>query len=75
MDIAWVRDLISQCDNAGCPVFVKQLGRNPEGPYDSIDGKGHLLLDAKGGNMDEWPGDLRRREFPCPSILKTKAMV
>jgi protein gp37 len=47
-DLKWVRDIIWQCDNAGVPVFVKQL---------QIGGK--LSTD-----MTEWPEDLRRRELP-----------
>jgi protein gp37 len=67
MDLVWARDLVHQCKQVGVACFVKQLGRNPidsEILWDSVDGKGHLLWDSKGGDMDEWPEDLRVREMP-----------
>ncbi len=47
-NIEWVTDLVDQCQNAGVPVFVKQL---------NIDGKV-----AK--RLDQLPGHLRMREWP-----------
>ena len=41
-------------------MFVKQLGKHPV----NREGVPHPLKDHKGGNMDEWPEDLRVREFP-----------
>lgn len=67
-DLAWARSLRNQCQHVGASFFMKQMGRNPidsEIPWDSVDGKGHLLLDPKGGNPEEWPQDLRVREFPA----------
>lgn len=56
------RELIDACFRAGAgrpAIFVKQLGRDP------VDGGTRLeLRDAKGGDQDEWPPDLRIREFP-----------
>ncbi len=71
-DIEWAREIIRQCKAAGVPVFVKQLGANPIyeaqfRPYSGvpvIDKKILELYDSKGGNWDEWPSDLRIREFP-----------
>ena len=65
-DLAWARSTIMQCRAAGVPVFVKQLGTQP---MDSHHGHGEpccslSLRDRKGGNPDEWPADLRVREFP-----------
>ena len=60
-DLAWARSLVSQCRAAGVAVFVKQLGAKPY----CIDGD--LIgakLGRKGGIMDEWPADLRVREWP-----------
>jgi protein gp37 len=62
-NLEWARSTIRQFAAAGVPLFVKQLGSRPGyqrkvGWYD-ID-----LKDSKGGNMDEWPPDLRVREFP-----------
>lgn len=69
MDLAWARSLVEQCRAAGVAPFVKQLGARPriEQP---MDGAGNhpvteiLLRDRKGGDMAEWPEDLRVREFP-----------
>jgi protein gp37 len=82
-DVAWARATIAQCRAAGVPVFMKQLGAAPfasvirddgdnwPGPIAwSGDGLGTYrprLRDRKGGDWDEWPADLRVREFPTPS--------
>lgn len=64
-DIHWVRDLVAQCGFAGVPCFVKQLGSNPD---NSAQPDGDLIKayirDRKGGDMAEWPEDLRVRQFP-----------
>lgn len=58
----WVRDIVRQCQDAGVPVFVKQIGSNAEEGY-GVNRK--LLLEhSKGGDPDEWPEDLRIREMP-----------
>jgi len=44
----WVRDLVQQCKGAGVACFVKQL---------NINGK-------VSKNPEEWPDDLRVREYP-----------
>jgi len=45
-------------------IFVKQLGARPV--HDHPIGRYPLALrDRKGGDMDEWPPDLRVREFPA----------
>ena len=71
-DITWARSTLGQCRDAGVPVFIKQLGAQPRSPCDSfgmrqedVGGRwAHTLKDRKGGDMDEWPEDLRVREFP-----------
>ena len=67
-DLAWVRDIISQCRKAGIAIYVKQLGSRPTvNPDDAGPGDGELLRplrDRKGGDANEWPKDLRIREFP-----------
>lgn len=82
-NIHWARQLVRDCDAAGVPVFVKQLGARPYsciGSHDSpaasygapVDCRGNAgygcevlkLKDKKGGDMDEWPEDLRVREMP-----------
>ena len=66
-DIAWARSTVRQCQDAGVPVFVKQLGAHPWRRLPA--GVGVLdyelpLRDRKGGDPSEWPEDLRVREFP-----------
>jgi len=57
--LQWARSIIKQCQAAGVPVFMKQVGAY------ATDGRGQLhFSDRKGGTMDEWPEDLRVREFP-----------
>ena len=71
-DITWARSTVGQCRDAGVPVFIKQLGTQPRSPCDSfgmrqedVGGRwAHTLKDRKGGDMAEWPEDLRVREFP-----------
>jgi protein gp37 len=57
-DLAWIRSIIQQCRTAAVPVFVKQLGSG------SWKGGPNGYRDSKGGDPEEWPGDLRVREFP-----------
>lgn len=60
-NVLWVQQIIRQCREAGVAVFVKQLGAKPVwGP----DGARYELRDRKGGDMAEWPEDLRIREWP-----------
>lgn len=54
----WIRPVVRDCRGAGVPVFVKQLGGN------YFDGGRVPLKHKKGGDMEEWPEDLRVREFP-----------
>lgn len=56
----WARELIDQCRTAKVPVFIKQMGsRAFRGREDT-----RFIRDSKGGDMAEWPADLRIREFP-----------
>jgi protein gp37 len=82
-DIAWARSVVAQCKVAGVPVFVKQMGAQcistaPSQPHDALYGwkLTHRpppwplhTQDAKGGDMSEWPADLRVREFPPCALL------
>ena len=66
-DLAWARDTIRQCREAGVACFVKQLGRDPFRRVVTQFGMSESSLelrDRKGGSMEEWPADLRVREFP-----------
>lgn len=70
-DIAWIRSIVKQCRAAGVAPHVKQMGANfgcrtdqdctdpGPGEWMPID-----LHDPKGGNMGEWPEDVRVREVP-----------
>ena len=62
-DLSWIRSLIAQCKAASVSVFVKQLGKS----YFSGDSNHthYFSNDKKGGNMEEWPIDLRIRDLPC----------
>jgi protein gp37 len=61
MDLAWARTLVRQCRSAGVAPFVKQLGAHP---YNSDTGLPWLCRSAKGGDIGEFPADLRIREYP-----------
>lgn len=66
----WIRSGVKQCQAAGVKVFVKQLGAKPifEPVYANVLGRTSrcevVIRDKKGGDMSEWPEDLRIREFP-----------
>jgi protein gp37 len=69
-DIAWARSVASQCREAGVACFVKQLGAKPQREIVTNAAFGETemaaidLEDRKGGDIKEWPADLRVREFP-----------
>jgi protein gp37 len=58
MAVEWVCGMLSQCQRPGVPTvpFVKQLG--------SVTGR-DLSAGPKGEDWDQWPQDLRVREFPA----------
>ena len=58
-DIAWARALMAQCAGCQVPFFMKQLGARP---YDGA--RRFLCGDRHGGNPEQWPEDLRVRQFP-----------
>lgn len=74
--IEWIRSIVAQCREARVPCFVKQIGSLVPWETDGSrpveqwpfltfgDGDGYAVLrDRKGGDMAEWPEDLRVREF------------
>ncbi len=63
-DVDWVRSIVAQCSNARVPVFVKQLGSNPDFGADELRRDAGPFFDRHGGGPAEWPEDLRVREFP-----------
>lgn len=61
--LEWAREAIRQCKAAGVPVFVKQLGSRLVG--ETADLIYLASMDSrKGGDWDQWPPDLRIRQFP-----------
>lgn len=56
MDVAWARDLLAVCHDTTAAPFVKQLG--------AVWAREHGARDHHGGAMEEWPADLRVREYP-----------
>lgn len=59
--LGWGKDIVRQCRAARVPVFVKQVGANP------VNREGERcphIRDRKGKVMEEWPEELRVREFP-----------
>lgn len=74
-NVEWIRDIVKQCESAGVPCFVKQLGANCEfhrlegwtaGPGLVKQGNCWRIATShpKGGDPSEWPEDLRVRQFP-----------
>ena len=75
--VEWIRSIVRQCKSAGVPVFVKQLGANPEGDpprppvRDEATGMTRHWVQqvietrGKGNDPAEWPEDLRVREMPA----------
>ena len=57
--LEWARALVAECRNASIPIFVQRLGSKP------YEGTTRLRLnDYAGGDWNEWPDDLRIRQFP-----------
>lgn len=77
-NVDWILDGVKQCQAAGVAAFVKQLGNRCYQSNPSLDksilfpiedGHPHYeywpwLDHPKGGDMSEWPEDLRVREMP-----------
>lgn len=67
-DLDWMRSLREQCALSQTLLFVKQLGRRPVEMRPLGDGRQEIvkldLKDSHGGDMAEWPADLRVRELP-----------
>lgn len=84
-NVAWIRDIVDQCEAAGVPCFVKQLGSRPYSDADKIGHRGmdykalipgrrtapifwRFLNDRKGGDIEEFPDDLKVRQFPTTAV-------
>lgn len=64
--VGWAQSIIQQCRSASVRVFLKQLGANPD--WSGYAFPDLALKSRKGGNPDEWPRDLRVREFPADRV-------
>jgi protein gp37 len=62
-DIEWIRTGLTFCKDNQVPAFVKQLGARP-----MLNGERLSLKDGHGGDWEEWPEDLRIREFPRKAV-------
>ena len=75
--MAWIRSIKDQCQAANVRCFVKQLGafsvldyqrgpliHTPTGVENFSFFTPMQLKDKKGGAIEEWPEDLRVREWP-----------
>lgn len=78
--VDWIRSAVQQCQEAGVPVFVKQVGRRPVDNTFLTEREIHRwpdnvprhffhphLRDRKGADPAEWPEDLRVQQFPAVS--------
>jgi protein gp37 len=66
-EVGWIRDGVRQCRAAGVAPFVKQLGSYAylDVRYDRSISGWKRLKHPKGGDMVEWPEDVRVREWPA----------
>lgn len=62
-NVSDIRSVVEQCKRASVPCFVKQLGSNTHDEMAGGDALPHPS-DRKGGDIAEFPADLRVREFP-----------
>jgi protein gp37 len=60
---AWVREIVTDCQAEGVPVFVKQMGSSWAYRHGA---------DSKGGDPSYWPTDLQVREFPAAELADLK---
>jgi protein gp37 len=64
-NVAWARRIVRLCANTGTACFIKQLGAAAVEPDPVHDYRPYPSKDKKGGDMAEWPPDIRVREFPA----------
>lgn len=60
-DLDWARSLVKQCAAAKVACFVKQMGADP---IDGLAGCSVPFASKKGGDINEWPAELRVQQFP-----------
>lgn len=64
-EVEWAESLVLQCDAAGVPCFVKQVGAKPQRLGLTL-----LTDDPKGGDPECWPSTIRVRQFPGGSLWR-----
>jgi protein gp37 len=57
--LQWASELVAQCREVDIACFVKQLGAHPLGLLGELQ-----LRDKKGGDVSEWPEQLRVQQWP-----------
>ncbi len=69
-DLDWARDTRDACRLAGVKYFFKQAGANVFDSNLTASGRSETVRykDRKGGDWDEWPPELRVREFPLVGV-------
>lgn len=75
-ELSWIREALWVCQEESVPFFVKQLGAAASDHENGLAGAAltvppealplvsKRLRDRKGGDMAEWPEDMRVREYP-----------
>jgi protein gp37 len=63
LDLGWVRELIAMARDAGTAVFVKQLGSIWARDC-HVGGQAVARTDSKGGKWENFPADLKIRQYP-----------
>lgn len=64
-NVEHVRSVVEQCQAARVPCFTKQLGAYPYADKGGRDCPVQIAIsDRKGGKPNDWPEDLRVREWP-----------
>ncbi len=68
-DLMWARSAIAQCKAAQVPAFIKQIGTHCVNSANGQTPTRNTFAGFKGGDMRQWPPDLRVREVPKPAAV------
>jgi len=88
-NIEWIQDGLRQCQAAGVAAFAKQLGSEPRSDNANqfdwpvgveliASGKGFAsckprFADKKGGDWEQWPDDLKVRQWPKQTLASDRS--
>ncbi len=72
-ETGWARSVVAEGISAKVPVFIKQMGAAPFASDWEGCSPAMKLRDSKGGDIEEFPVDLRVREFPVPALPGVEA--